>query len=599
MRRSLLYQIYPVYLIAIVLAVGSLTFAATRVIRGAFHTEKESQLRSSAELVTKALGAEVLAAQTKAQPSRTVELRLRELVGDLPLRFSVIGVDGVVLADTHIDSLSAEDHSRRPEVVRALREGTGSDTRRSFSTGENSLYVAVAIFDYNRQPIAVVRAAASVQTIDQRVREAFTVIILAGLLIITATTVLTLIIIKRIHRPLMAIQDAARRFAGGDLDHRIRLRAPQEINSVAETLNSMADQIASTIGGITAQRNELEAILSAMVEGVIVVDQHRRISSINRAAASLFGVDHRRVKGKSIIEALRNAEIDQLAEESLQSAAAREATIVIYDNAITHVQVHATTLQSEGETGVLLVLNDITRMKQLESVRRDFVANVSHELRTPITSILGFVETLRDGALDDSQAAKRFIDIIHSHSTRLNLIIEDLLSLSRLESFDAEIPMEECRVEAVVTKAVQACEPEAERRAIRVQQTSSGSDTAQVNPALLEQALVNLVNNAVKYSPDGSSVEITTRNDGPVLLISVADHGSGIPRRDLTRVFERFYRVDHARSRDMGGTGLGLAIVKHIALAHNGEVTAESIEGRGSRFTLSIPQNWRGRGAGS
>ena len=343
-------------------------------------------------------------------------------------------------------------------------------------------------------------------------------------------------------------------------------------------------------GGITSRRNELEAILNGMAEGVIVTDDNRRIRSINRAAGALFRIDPGQSAGKSIIEALRNVEIDQLVERVLQSGEALEANIVIYDREIQHVHAHATTLSGAGAARVMLVLNDVTRVKRLESIRRDFVANVSHELRTPVTSILGFVETLRDGALDEPESASRFIDIIHSHSLRLNLIIEDLLSLSRLESYDAEIPVERCAIDGIVAAAISACEHDALHKSIEVCTRCSGDNIAYANPTLLEQALVNLINNAIKYSDAGSTVEIETEHAAGCLLLRIRDHGSGIPRRELGRVFERFYRVDRARSRDMGGTGLGLAIVKHIALAHNGEVTVESVEGRGSTFTLSIPQ---------
>ncbi|TVR31109.1 MAG: HAMP domain-containing protein [Spirochaetaceae bacterium] len=591
MRRSLLYQIYPVYLIAILLVVGSLTYAATRVFRTAFYAEKETELHNSAALIANALGSQPFDPLPADSDAPAAEHVLAEFVHNLPLRVTLVDSAGTVLADSHIDAQHAENHAGRPEIVAAMAQGAGTDRRVSGSTGEKSIYVAVAVYDSAGHQSGVVRVAGSVSAIDQRTNEAFSAIILSALLILAATAGLTLIIVKRIHRPLLSIQQGALRYAAGDLAYRIQLRAPQEISAIADTLNSMADQLSDTIGSITAQRNELEAILSAMVEGVVVVDQRRRITAINRAAGELFRIDYRNVKGRSIIEALRNAEIDQIAEQTLQSGTRQEAGIVIYNNGMTHVSVHATTLHNENSPGVLLVLNDTTKMKQLESIRRDFVANVSHELRTPITSILGFVETLRDGALHDPQAAERFVEIIHSHSTRLNLIIEDLLSLSRLESYDAEVPLEWCQIDAIVEKAVQACEHDAERKSIQVQHTCAGAETVRVNAALLEQALVNLINNAVKYSPQGSDVEVTVNNTAELLQISVTDHGSGIPRRELARVFERFYRVDRARSRDMGGTGLGLAIVKHIALAHRGEVSVDSVEGRGSTFTLKLPQN--------
>ncbi len=590
MRRSLLYQIFPVYLTALLLAVGLLTFASTRVIRSAFYEEKKIELRNTTRLISTALELSRLLSDPNDEELSETRVDLAHLIADLPLRVTVISPEGVVLADTDIDPELAENHSARPEVVQALATGVGTHSRVSSSTAENSLYLALALTGTDLETVGVVRGAASVAGIDRRTREAFTAILLTGLLIIAGTTLPTFVVVKRIYRPLMTIQEAAVRYADGDLNYRIESQAPEEIQAIADTLNSMAAQLANTIAGITAQRNELEAILSSMVEGVIVVDENRRISSINRAAGRLFRVNHEAVTGKSMIEALRNVEIDELAAQTRERGGAQEAGLVIYDSPLTHVQVHATPLSYEGSAGVLLVLNDITKMKQLESIRRDFVANVSHELRTPITSILGFVETLRDGALQDSEAADRFIEIIHGHSVRLNLIIEDLLSLSRLESYNSEVPMENYKMDQIVTKAIQACEHEAERKEIHIHQSSEGLPMARVNPALFEQALVNLINNAVKYSPKGGEVAVKTHIHESLLQVDVTDRGEGIPRRDIERVFERFYRVDRARSRDVGGTGLGLAIVKHIAIAHGGEVSVMSTEGQGSTFTLRIPQ---------
>jgi two-component system phosphate regulon sensor histidine kinase PhoR len=235
-------------------------------------------------------------------------------------------------------------------------------------------------------------------------------------------------------------------------------------------------------------------------------------------------------------------------------------------------------------------MSDITRIKQLEDLRRDFVANVSHELKTPITSIKGFVETLKDGAIDEPETAKHFLQIIENHSERLHLIIEDLLSLSRLEQFERSIQFNECLIGEIINSVKEVCEPKARAKAIQIKDNYSGSARIIGNANLLEQALINLIDNAIKYSSNNSRIEVNVATKSKLLKIEVHDHGQGIPQRDLPRIFERFYRVDRARSRDMGGTGLGLAIVKHIVLAHNGEIRVESTIGAGSNFIISIPQ---------
>ncbi len=420
--------------------------------------------------------------------------------------------------------------------------------------------------------------------------------ILTSVVLAAALLVVTLYLVLRVFRPLRAIAEAARRFSRGELTYRLELDAPPQLRAVADALNGMARQVDETITRISSQRNEVEAVFGSMVEGVVVVDRQRVINSLNSAAAVLFGRTPAEVKreahrGKSVIEFLRNTDVDSFAGQVLEEQTALERTVTLYRKAPVYVQIHGTVLRDEqGEcAGALLVLNDITRLKRLENMRRDFVANVSHELRTPITSIMGFVETLLEDDPGDEETRQRFLGIAHGHAQRLNLIIEDLLSLSRLESWEGELPREDCALEQIVSRTIGSCEAAAQRRGIAIRDSYVGATRVSVNENLLEQALVNLVNNAVKYSNQDSVVEIVCRNDGQELQISVRDQGPGIPPADQLRVFERFYRVDRARSRAMGGTGLGLAIVKHIALAHNGEVSVTSMEGQGSVFTLCIP----------
>jgi two-component system phosphate regulon sensor histidine kinase PhoR len=405
--------------------------------------------------------------------------------------------------------------------------------------------------------------------------------------------VFLIVIAQRQTEPLAAIQDAANHFAAGDLEHRLRLEQPREMADVARTLNSMAAQLSWQLARIRRQRNELEAILSAMVEGVIVLDDALRIKSMNTAAARLFNVNEHAGLGKSVIQYLRNSDLADFAERTLESSTPIEENMAIYNRAIVHLQLHGSVVRGEEgkPAGALIVLNDISRLKRLENMRKDFVANVSHELKTPITSILGFVETLAEGAIDDPDSGRRFLQIIGDHTHRLNLIIEDLLSLSRLESFERDIPRDWCTVEEIVNRTKADCATLAHPKGITISDSHEGNAYAYVNQNLLEQALTNLVDNAVKYSSENSEVRIEVSNGGGRLEVSVTDTGIGIPREELNRIFERFYRVDRARSRRLGGTGLGLAIVKHIALAHGGQVHVSSTLGEGSTFTLAVPSD--------
>ena len=416
------------------------------------------------------------------------------------------------------------------------------------------------------------------------------------LMVVTIIVVVLLIsyrVVDTINTPLRYLQTAAKRFADGDLDYRCVLPEPLEFNRLADTMNSMASQLTARIDAIRSQRRQLEAILGSMVEGVILVDAQYRIQSMNAAARRLFAVDRLVTptgEARTLLEVIRNSELYDLVRRTFSEENQQEARIVVYSSPIKHMQVHGTSLEIGEEPHVLIVMNDISRLHQLEQIRKEFVANVSHELKTPITSILGFVETLSEGALADPDEASRFLDIIANQSHRLNTIIEDLLQLSRLEQNREAIPRTGARAEEIVGRVKAALEHRAEEKAITLVDGYRGATDIIVAENLLEQALTNLVDNAIKYCPRGTTVHIDYVRTGSDAVFAVRDSGPGIPEADQPRLFERFFRVDKARSRALGGTGLGLAIVKHIAQAHEGHVEVDSAPGRGSTFRLVIPQ---------
>ncbi len=443
---------------------------------------------------------------------------------------------------------------------------------------------------------SVIVSETPLDRLDALLGDAIVTFLLATLLVVLATAGFSVAAIRSLGNSIYRLEGAVRHFSAGNLRHRVLVDDPPALAAFARTLNGLAAQFHSNLTRVTQQKNELETILSSMVEGVLVLDTKRQISAINQAAALLFAVDPTKAKGQSVIAMLRNSEVDDFAEETLSAEEPKERTITLFDAEPIHVQLHGTVLRGEdGATiGALIVTSDVTRLKRLETVRREFVANVSHELRTPITSILGFVETLQEGALDDRERASRFLGIIYAHANRLNLIIEDLLSLSRLESYESTIPVQKCQIHDIINSTKLAVASAAMQKNIDVNDSYSGPTEVLANATLLEQAIRNLVDNAVKYSPDDTTVRISVKNRDGTLSVEVTDEGAGIRSADLPRIFERFYRVDRARSRDLGGTGLGLAIVKHIAIAHGGNVNVESVPGTGSTFTLSIPQNWEG-----
>jgi two-component system phosphate regulon sensor histidine kinase PhoR len=325
-----------------------------------------------------------------------------------------------------------------------------------------------------------------------------------------------------------------------------------------------------------------------MVEGVLAVDSRQHVLSVNQAAARMFEVDAGEAPGRHLTEAVRNPELHRLVADVLAERKSVAGQIVLYQEKERFLHVQGTVLRGADARpiGALVVLHDVTPIKRLEDVRRDFVANVSHELKTPITSIKGYVETLLDGALDHPDDAQRFLRVVAAQADRLSAIIDDLLALSEIEKEAEEAPIELRRgpIQPVLQSAIEASGPQAARQEVRFELACDDGLEARINAPLLEQAVVNLVDNACKYSPRGGTVRIEAARDEKEneIVIQVRDHGCGIERRHLPRIFERFYRVDKARSREQGGTGLGLAIVKHIALAHGGRATVESTPGQGS-----------------
>jgi two-component system phosphate regulon sensor histidine kinase PhoR len=331
-----------------------------------------------------------------------------------------------------------------------------------------------------------------------------------------------------------------------------------------------------------------------MVEGVVAVDADERIINLNPAAAELFGIQMTAARGRSLQEVIRNSSLQRFFARVLTENRPMEEDIVLHNAGERRLQAHGTLLKDAagGRIGALVVLNDVTRLHRLEDMRKEFVANVSHELKTPITSIKGFVETLQDGAVGNHDEAQSFLSIISRQAARLESIIEDLLSLSRIEQETerTETPRSRESIADIVANAVQQCRLKIDEKRINIVVECSEKLAAHVNAPLLEQAVINLLDNAVKYSPAETSVRISAREDGSEVILAVQDNGCGIPQEHLPRIFERFYRVDKARSRQLGGTGLGLSIVKHIVQAHGGRVQAESRVGRGSTFTVVLPR---------
>jgi two-component system phosphate regulon sensor histidine kinase PhoR len=603
-HTPLFWKLYLTYLLAVVLCAGVVGWLAVGTASSLYHQQAVSDLKARAELATGRvlpLLDRPAALQALARSIGTgADTRLTVIAGP----DAATGVEGQVLADSEADPATMPNHDTptRPEVQTALNGATGEVTRFSDTLKRRMIYVAVPVFNADHQVEAVIRTALPLTQISDKVNAMTGRIVLGTLLMALVVALLGLLVSRSISGRMREIRRGAERFAGGDFAHEIHVSTSDEIGEVASGLNVMGRQLSETIQTITDERNEREAVLAGMTEGVLAVDGQERIITINAAAAALLGVEPEQARGRSIQETVRNPELQRFVAAVLAGEEPVEGDVVVHaDRDPRELRVHGAQLRGGngngggdaegGDKGAVIVLNDVTRMRHYEAIRRDFVANVSHEIKTPVTTIKGFAETLLDGALDDRHDSERFLRIIVGQADRLSAIIEDLLSLSSLESGseDTAISLERGSIRDVLQVALDVCEMKAGAKHIALALDCPEELYAEINPPLLEQAVVNLIDNAIKYSPEGSAVGVSATVQGTTVSIRVTDAGRGIAREHLPRLFERFYRVDKARSRDMGGTGLGLSIVKHIAVAHGGWVAVESAPGLGSTFTITLP----------
>ncbi len=512
-------------------------------------------------------------------------------------RVTLIAADGRVLGESErgAEELGRiENHRDRPEVQAALAGGVGRNLRRSATLGAPFLYLAAPVRDDGRI-IGVLRLASPLSAVTSSYSALFGVMLAGGAVALAVALAIGLFVAGRVTRPVVQMQSIARRMSEGDFLVRAPTRSRDEIGVLGRSLNVMATRLREKIDDLEREQAKLTAILDGMVEGVIAVDAQEHIILMNERARAIFGLTVPRGERKPILELIRNADLHDLFRASRGVA---EGELVQRELRVSApvervLQVHAVPLRLAGEgRGVVIVLHDITALRKLEHVRTAFVANVSHELRTPLTAIHGSLETLLGGALDEPEHARRFLEIVFRHTQRLGRLIDDLTDLSNIELGKVSLRLDPTPLGEVVESVRGIIQPRAESGRVTVTtDLPANLPLAHVDHDRLEQILINLVENAVKYTRPGGSVRVSAREtDRGMIEVVVADTGVGIPRADLPRVTERFYRVDKARSRELGGTGLGLAIVKHLVLAHGGKLVIESELGQGTkvRFTLAV-----------
>jgi two-component system, OmpR family, phosphate regulon sensor histidine kinase PhoR len=534
-----------------------------------------------------------------------LQIIVRELSRRALARVTLVDSTGQVLADSAVqdrDLAGIENHRTRPEIEQAVASGSGTDIRASHTTGDRTLYRAVRLNEpgTTSSPLYL-RLGLPMTALEQELTKLKRNLSLAFGSAFLIAVGLSVWLARGLTKPLSDMAAAARQLAAGNHSVRIQTSSRDEVGLLADTLNHMTNELRSKIEELSEDRAQLLAMLTSMVEGVMVLDYKGRILQVNPALERMFGVTRAEARGRQSSEVFGHPKLNALVSTVLAQRTGQEDEIILTPSGrCLDVEASVAGGEQDNEACAVLVFHDITELRRLENIRKDFVANVSHELRTPLTSIKGYVEALLDGGKDDPETSVRFLDIILKQSDRLNLILEDLLQLSKIESGQVQFKQEPLHIGSVVERTIAMVKPLADKKQHRLSsQIAADLPLISGDQERLVQVLANLVDNAIKYTPEGGLITVAARRipvakntadeqrDG--IELTVTDTGIGIPERDRPRVFERFYRVDKARSRELGGTGLGLAIVKHIVEGHGGQVWVEGNVPTGSRFVVRLP----------
>ena len=541
----------------------------------------------------------VAAAQPAASP-QALQGFVERATRATGMRVSLIAPDGRVRADSERPGSAVatmDNHADRPEIQAALEGRVGSAVRRSVTLDAPLIYVALPLTQGGRV-IGVLRLAEPISAVTASYETLRNAALAGGAVALLVALGIGIFVAGRVTRPVVEMQDVARQMSEGHFDVRAPARSPDEIGTLGRSLNVMAGRLREKIGDLEREQAKATAVLDAMVEGVIATDGHDHIILINERARGIFGLGTARVERRPLLEVVRNVNLHDVlvAGRDAMDGGVVSREVRLAEPADRVLQVHAVGLKFPGdERGVVVILHDITELRRLEQVRTEFVANVSHELRTPLTAIQGYLETLLDGALEEREHARKFLEIVFRHTERLGRLTDDLTDLSNIELGKVSLRLEPTSVAEIVDSVVAIISPRASGGQVKVE-ARLPLDLPEVlaDRDRLSQILINLVDNAVKYTPKGGQVTVEGRVDPAGMVeVAVRDTGVGIPKADLPRLTERFYRVDKARSRDLGGTGLGLAIVKHLVLAHGGELDIESELWKGTTVRFTLPRGVR------
>jgi two-component system phosphate regulon sensor histidine kinase PhoR len=525
--------------------------------------------------------------------TQAIQNSVLELSRQIGARITVVDAEGDVLGDSDEDPAKMENHKNRPEIKTALANQIGQSIRFSSTIKIDMMYIAVPLVKKDKI-WGVVRLALPLTEIKEKLSNIYKIIIYSLLVGGLISLALGALVGRSFSSPLSEMKSFAQKIVQGDFRHKVKIRSEDEIGQLAESLNTMSEQLEKRIEAIIEDKNKIEAILSSMREGVIVIDKNENIVLFNSSLAKILELRSEKYIGKPFWEIISNNEVNSILKKALKKKNSFSVQASILQRSETrNVQIQTAPItDNKGRLlGLVGVFHDVTELRKFEKARSEFIANVSHEIKTPITSIIGFVETLKDGAINDLKKRDEFLNIIHSHSQRLDNLVNDILSLSRIEFREIEMNPAPISIKEILdnAKALYNDKIRSKKQSLRMQ-TPDELPAAFSDPEMIIQVFSNLIDNAVKFTPEKGKITVKAREEDDFIQIDVSDTGIGIEEEHLPRIFERFYRVDKARSREMGGTGLGLAIVKHIVNANRGKVSVKSEFGKGSTFSVFLPR---------
>ncbi|MBN2397995.1 MAG: PAS domain S-box protein [Deltaproteobacteria bacterium] len=577
MKNNLFYKIFGTYIIITLVVMVAVGVYATRQIKVRLMERIEGELTSYARIIS--LGF------SESEVKDTIE-RLSTLSDT---RITWIDAGGVALADSREEASNMDNHLNRPEIQEARVRGQGRSVRFSTTLGIDTLYLALPVRE-GPDIRGYIRLARPLVEVRQSARD-INILVLQSFLIVGALSFLiAFIFTSRLVSPIQEMEQFTKRLRNGEETGSLMIASGDETGRLARNINYLVAELKEKIQFADEEKGKLEAVFSSMEDGILVLDTEGRIEATNDAACKIFDLDLEGMIGKTPLEAFRNISLQQALDRFKESSIALSREIEqgprVLDVIISPVQG-----LPPGEEKTMIVLRDVTRLKRLEQIRADFVANVTHEIKTPLTAILGFIETLREGAIDEKETAKGFLKTIQSHAERLNRLVDDLLVISDAELGEMRFSFESVSLDDIIEDVLSVIEPEALKKDIRIE-NDMPSDLPSIrgDRDRLHQIVLNVLDNAVKFTPEAGTILIEgiDGKDGTI-SVRVSDTGIGIPREEIPRLGERFYRVDKTRSRELGGTGLGLSIVRHLMAAHNGRMTIESRVGRGTTVSLSFP----------